>query len=87
MKRFVFESEVFDDYNNWLLVDKRIFKKIKELLNDIKKDAYKGLGKPEPLKHELTGYWSRRITDEHRLIYKIYGNDILIFSCKGHYKF
>ena len=72
MKRFVFESEVFDDYNNWLLVDKRIFKKIKELLNDIKKDAYKGLGKPEPLKHELAGYWSRRITDEHRLIYKIY---------------
>lgn len=86
MKRFVFESEVFDDYNNWLLVDKRIFKKIKELLNDIKKDAYKGLGKPEPLKHELAGYWSRRITDEHRLIYKIYGNDILIYSCKGHYK-
>jgi toxin YoeB len=85
MKRFIFENDVFDDYNNWFIVDKRIFKKIVELLNDIKRDSYKGLGKPEPLKHELAGYWSRRITDEHRLVYKVSGNDIIIFSCKGHY--
>ena len=85
MKRFIFENEVFDDYNNWFIVDKRTFKKIVELLNDIKRDSYKGLGKPEPLKHELAGYWSRRITDEHRLVYKVSGNDIIIFSCKGHY--
>ena len=85
MKRFVFEAEAFDDYNNWAIYDIRIFKKIRELLKDIKRDAFKGLGKPEPLKHELAGCWSRRITDEHRLVYKISGNNIIIYSCKGHY--
>jgi len=85
MKRFVFEAEAFDDYNNWAIYDIKTFKKIRELLKDIKRDPFKGLGKPEPLKHELAGCWSRRITDEHRLVYKISGNDIIIYSCKGHY--
>jgi len=85
MKRFVFETEAFDDYNNWAIYDIKTFKKIRELLKDIKRDPFKGLGKPEPLKHELAGCWSRRITDEHRLVYKISGNDIIIYSCKGHY--
>ena len=85
MKRFVFETEAFDDYNNWAIYDIKTFKKIRELLKDIKRDQFKGLGKPEPLKHELAGCWSRRITDEHRLVYKISGNDIIIYSCKGHY--
>jgi toxin YoeB len=86
MKRFVFEAETFNDYNNWAIFDIKTFKKIRELLKDIKRDPFKGLGKPEPLKHELAGYWSRRITDEHRLVYKISGNDIIIYSCKGHYQ-
>jgi len=85
MKKFVFEAEAFDDYNNWAIFDIKIFKKIQELLKDIKRDPFKGLGKPEPLKHELAGYWSRRITEEHRLVYQISGNDIIIYSCKGHY--
>jgi len=85
MKRFVFETEAFDDYSNWAIYDIKTFKKIRELLKDIKRDPFKGLGKPEPLKHELAGCWSRRITDEHRLVYKISGNDIIIYSCKGHY--
>ncbi len=85
MKRFIFEAEAFDDYNNWAIFDTRTFKKIKELLKDIKRDPFKGLGKPEALKHDLAGCWSRRITDEHRIVYKISGNDIIIYSCKGHY--
>lgn len=85
MRKFVFETEAFEDYNNWAIFDIKTFNKIKELLKDIKSDSFKGLVKPEPLKHELAGLWSRRITDEHRLVYKNSGNDIIVYSCKGRY--
>ena len=85
MKRFVFEKDAFEDYNNWAIFDIKIFKKIQELLKDIKRTPFKGLGKPEALKHELAGYWSRRITNEHRLVYKIAAYDIIIYNCKGPY--
>ncbi|MDR3284273.1 MAG: Txe/YoeB family addiction module toxin [Treponema sp.] len=75
----------FDDFNNWALADKKIYKKILDLLKEIQRDPFTGKGKPEPLKHELSGYWSRRITDKDRLVYKITGNAILIASCKDHY--
>jgi toxin YoeB len=85
MKRIVFETLAFEDYCSWAIYNIKTFKKINDLICDIKRDAFKGLGKPEPLKHELAGYWSRRITDEHRLVYRILNNDIIVISCKGHY--
>jgi toxin YoeB len=63
----------------------KTYSKIKTLLKDISRDPFKGLGKPEPLKHELRGYWSRRITKEHRLVYKVEGDMLTILSMFGHY--
>ncbi|WP_347489339.1 Txe/YoeB family addiction module toxin [Desulfoscipio sp. XC116] len=65
--------------------NKKILKKVNELIRDIERNGNEGLGKPEPLKNELSGYWSRRITDVHRLIYSIDKDNIYIASCKGHY--
>lgn len=85
-RNFIFHQNAFDDFFDWSLINKAIFKKIYELLKEIRRSPFDGKGKPEPLKHDLKGYWSRRITDEHRLIYKIDENqNIIIISCKGHY--
>lgn len=81
-----FYAKALDDFYEWESTDKKIFKRIKELIKDITRNSFEGIGKPEPLKHELSGYWSRRITDEHRLVYKISDNTIYILSCKEHYK-
>ncbi|MDB9442407.1 Txe/YoeB family addiction module toxin [Sphaerospermopsis kisseleviana CS-549] len=62
-----------------------VFKKILELIKDIQREPFSGIGKPEPLKYELQGYWSRRITDEHRLVYKVEEDVLIILSCKYHY--
>ncbi|MCD4792055.1 MAG: Txe/YoeB family addiction module toxin [Bacteroidales bacterium] len=87
MKKIIFETDAFEDYSNWAIVNIKMFKKITDLLKDIKRSPYKGIGKPEPLKHKRTGYWSRRINREHRLVYKIIeNNNILIISVRGHYK-
>jgi len=85
MKPVQFESKAYKDFIAWSSENKDIFRKITELVKDIDRDSYKGIGKPEPLKYELKGWWSRRITDEHRLIYKIENEVICILSCKGHY--
>lgn len=81
----VFSDLAWQDYTSWLIEDKKILKRINTLLKDIDRNGNIGLGKPEPLRYNLRGYWSRRITDEHRLIYKIEDNEILIVACKGHY--
>jgi toxin YoeB len=65
--------------------DKKVFKKILELIKDIQREPFSGIGKPERLKYELQGYWSRRITNEHRLVYKIEEDLLIILSCKYHY--
>jgi toxin YoeB len=70
---------------NWKAHDKKIYSRIEHLINNIQETPYKGIGKPEPLKHELTGYWSRRITGEHRLVYKVTANAIIVVGCKYHY--
>lgn len=80
-----FDTEAFKDYNEWAAIDYKIFQRIGELIKDISRDPFKGLGKPEPLKHNLTGFWSRRITNEHRLVYKYTKEAIYILSCKYHY--
>jgi len=86
MKTTFANETAFDDYYEWTVNDKKIAKKIMTLIKDIKRTPYRGLGKPEPLKHELSGYWSREITKEHRLVYRVEGETIEILSCKYHYK-
>ena len=67
----IWNNEAWEEYVQWQKQDKKIVKKINEIIKDIKRNGNEGIGKPEPLKHELSGYWSRRITDKHRFIYKL----------------
>ena len=83
--RLVFSKNSWEDYLSWQSEDKKILKKINELIKDIERSPHEGLGKPEPLKYDLAGLWSRRIDREHRLVYQVSGNDILIYSCRYHY--
>jgi len=85
MKTVLFEGEAYRQYSEWALADIKIFKRINDLIKDIDRTPFKGIGKPEPLKYRLKGSWSRRINDCHRLIYFISDNQINIVSCKGHY--
>jgi toxin YoeB len=81
-----FSSRGFEDYVYWQNFDKRILKKVTDLLRDISRNPYEGIGKPEPLKHVLSGFWSRRITDEHRLVYRVEGNVIKVAQVRYHYE-
>ncbi|MEA2050052.1 MAG: Txe/YoeB family addiction module toxin [Campylobacterota bacterium] len=81
-----FVQRSWDEYNNWQKDDKKVFNKIQRLIKDTLRDPFGGIGKPEPLKNNLKGYWSKRITDEHRLIYKVEENQLIIISCKYHYE-
>ena len=78
-------DESWEEYETWQQEDKKILKKINTLIKDIKRDSFNGIGKPEPLKHELSGCWSRRITNEHRLVYEVTDYSIVIISCRYHY--
>ena len=83
--RIIFSKNAWEDYISWQTEDKKILKKINELITDIMRTPYEGIGKPEPLKYDLAGFWSRRIGLEHRLVYQIQNNEILIYSCRFHY--
>lgn len=85
MKRIVFEQSAFDDFTWWAQNDKKVYKRIVKLVEDATRSPFSGLGKPEPLKNELSGYWSRRITDEHRLVYKPTDDALIIIACRYHY--
>lgn len=80
-----FAQSAFKDYQAWATEDTKIFERIGTLITDIARSPFSGLGKPEPLKYKLSGYWSRRITREHRLVYKVKDDTIFIASCKFHY--
>ncbi len=80
-----FTDTAWDDYNYWFSQDKKMVKRIHQILANIDSTPYSGIGKPEPLKHELSGLWSRRIDDEHRLVYSYEDNKIIIYSCRYHY--
>ena len=82
---YVFVEESWEDYLYWQKTDKRKVKKINDLLKDISRTPFEGLGKREPLKHKYAGFWSRRIDGEHRLIYRIDENQIQIAKCRHHY--
>lgn len=79
-------DEAWADYLYWQQEDRKILGRINTLLKDIDRNGYTGIGKPEPLKHEFSAYWSRRITEEHRLVYRIQGETIIIVSCRKHYE-
>ena len=83
--KLIFGEQSWSDYVYWQATDKKILKKINTLLQDIKRNPFDGLGKPEPLKHEMAGAWSRRITQEHRLVYEVIEESILVVSCRYHY--
>ncbi len=85
MKKIIFEESAFQDFNKWATENKKLYQRIVNLIKDILHQPYSGIGKPEALKHEFSGYWSRRINDEHRLVYKIEDEAITIASCKYHY--
>lgn len=82
--KIVFSKNSWEDYTFWLKTDKKNLKKINELRNDILKNPFEGKGKPERLKYDLEGFWSRRIDKEHRLVYKFENDEILIYSCRYH---
>ncbi len=86
MNNISFSLKAWDDYLLWQTNDKKMLKKINLLLKDIGRNGYEGIGKPEALKGNLSGYHSRRIDDEHRLVYKIENDIIHVASCKGHYR-
>lgn len=81
----VWDERAWEDYLWWQTEDRKTLKRINSLIKDIARNGNEGIGKPEALKHGLAGYWSRRITAEHRLVYKIVGNEIHIAACRYHY--
>ena len=83
--RKIFSDNAWEDYLYWQKHDKKILKKMNDLIKDIERNHYQGTGKPEPLKHGLLGYWSRRINSEHRIVYKIEDGSILIAQFRHHY--
>lgn len=80
-----FVEKSWEEYNFWQTEDKKVFKKIQRLIKETIRDPFGGIGKPEPLKNNLNGYWSKRITDEHRLVYKVEQNQLIIIACRYHY--
>ncbi len=85
MKSIKFTSKAFNDFLEWQTEDQDVFEKIGDLIVEVTRDPFKGRGKPEPLKGDFSGCWSRRITQEHRLIYRVETDTITVLKCKGHY--
>lgn len=83
--RKVWFDKAWDDYLYWQVQDKKILKRINALVKDVERTPFHGIGKPEPLKGDLSSFWSRRIDDTHRLVYRVNGDVLEIISCKGHY--
>lgn len=84
--KIVFSDDAWNDYQYWIANDRRILKRINLLIKEISRDPFSGLGKPESLKHNLSGYWSRRITQEHRIVYRVSGDELMIAQLRYHYK-
>ncbi len=83
--KILWEDRAWDDYLYWQTQDKKALKRINALIKDIKRSPFEGIGKPEPLKDNLSGMWSRRIDEENRIVYYEEGNILFIVSCRGHY--
>lgn len=83
--RLVVENHGREDYTSWLRIDRKTLVRINKLLEDIRRDPFTGIGKPEPLKYHLPGAWSRRIDDEHRLVYLVTDKEVIILAARYHY--
>ncbi len=83
--RIEFTKNAWEDYVSWQREDRKLLKRINLIIINIQRTPFEGIGNPEPLKYDLSGYWSRRIDREHRLVYQVEGGAILIYSCKYHY--
>jgi len=83
--RLVFTPHGWEDYQHWVQTDRATLKRINRLMHDTLRDPFTGLGKPEQLRHALAGAWSRRITEEHRLVYLVDGDDVVILQARYHY--
>ncbi|NOR87686.1 MAG: Txe/YoeB family addiction module toxin [Bacteroidales bacterium] len=83
--KYIFVDESWEDYLYWQKTNKKTLKRINDLLKNISREPFSGIGKPEPLKHKYKGFWSRRIDGEHRLIYRVKDNEIQIVKCRFHY--
>ncbi len=83
--KLVFAEQAWEDYLDWQATDKKIVRRIHELIKDTMRNPFVGIGKPEPLRHGLAGYWSRRITDEHRMVYRVSGDSLLLAQLRYHY--
>lgn len=84
--KIVFATRGWEDYLWWQTQDRKVLKRINNLIQDVVRNGNEGIGKPEPLKHGFRGYWSRRITDEHRLVYQVRDDEIRIAACRYHYE-
>jgi len=84
MMRITFSKNSWEEYTSWQVEDKQMLRKINELIKDIQRHPFEGIGKPEPLKYDLAGFRSRRIDREHRLVYKFNNNEILLYICRYH---
>lgn len=83
--KITFTERAWDDYQYWVKNDKRVLRRINELIKAVQRSPFEGIGKPEPLRHQLQGYWSRRISDEHRLVYGVSDDTITIIASRFHY--
>jgi len=83
--RLVFSESAWEEYLYWQRTDRKVLRRINTLIREIERTPFEGVGKPEPLKHALAGYWSRRINDEHRLVYRIEGESVFIAQLRYHY--
>ncbi|MCP9774050.1 Txe/YoeB family addiction module toxin [Cyanobium sp. HWJ4-Hawea] len=83
--RLIFSEEAWQDYLHWQQHDRKMLQRINRLIGEIQRDPFRGIGKPEPLRHALAGYWSRRIDDEHRIVYRLEQASLLIAQLRHHY--
>ena len=83
--KLVFSERAWEDYLYWQKTDKKVLRRVNILIKEVKRDPFSGIGKPEPLKHALSGYWSRRIDESNRMVYKIFRDALLIAQLRYHY--
>lgn len=83
--KLLFAEGAWEDYQHWLHNDRRMLERINKLIREVQREPFAGVGKPEPLKHALAGYWSRRITDEHRMVYRVQDDTLCIAQLRYHY--
>ena len=83
--KLIFAEQAWEDYLHWQKNDSKVVARINNLIQEVRREPFSGIGKPEPLKHGLAGYWSRRINDEHRMVYRVQGDSVLIAQLRYHY--